>query len=161
MSNSGGPGKGATFRVLLPPAATMNTHAVTDQDRPLHHAAAMPDQTPVTPSIGLEGVKVLVVDDEPDARSLIERLLQDCDATVTTVASAKEALEVLARDQLDVLISDIGMPKEDGYTLIRHIRRLKGDNRPGPRYCVDGLRARGRPRQSHRGRLSTAPRETR
>ena len=94
----------------------------------MHRAAAMPDQSPATPSIGLEGVKVLVVDDEPDARSLIERLLQDCDATVTTVASAKEALEVLARDQLDVLISDIGMPKEDGYTLIRHIRRLKGDN---------------------------------
>jgi CheY-like chemotaxis protein/two-component sensor histidine kinase len=126
--NSGGPGKGATFRVLLPPAATMNTHAVMGEDRPLHRTAAMPAQTPVTPSIGLEGVKVLVVDDEPDARSLIERLLQDCDATVTTVASAKEALEVLARDPLDVLISDIGMPKEDGYALIRHIRRLKGDN---------------------------------
>ena len=68
--NSGGPGKGATFRVLLLPAATMNTHPVTDEGRPLYRAAAMPDPTPVTPQIGLEGVKVLVVDDEPDrARS--------------------------------------------------------------------------------------------
>ena len=79
------------------------------------------------PNVDLQGVKVLVVDDEADARSLIERLLHDCDATVTTAASAKEALDVLARDRPDVLISDIGMPKEDGYSLMRRIRRLKDE----------------------------------
>ena len=74
----------------------------------------------------LAGVKVLVVDDEPDARALVERLLEECDATVTTAASASEALELVARDKPDVLLSDIGMPKEDGYTLIRRIRKLDG-----------------------------------
>ena len=71
---------------------------------------------------------MLVVDDEPDARSLIERLLQDCEATVTTAGSASEAMEQVARDRPDVLLSDIGMPKEDGYALIRRIRNLAGEN---------------------------------
>jgi CheY-like chemotaxis protein len=59
--------------------------------------------------------------------SLIERLLHDCEATVTTAASAKEALEVLMRERHDVLISDIGMPREDGYGLMRQVRKLEGE----------------------------------
>jgi len=69
-------------------------------------------------------VRVLVVDDEPDTRSLIERLLQDCEATVTTASSASEALEHVVRDAPDILLSDIGMPKEDGYSLMRRVRSL-------------------------------------
>ena len=57
---------------------------------------------------------VLVVDDEPDARSLIRRLLEDCDAVVSTAASAAAALRALEADVPDVLVSDIGMPDEDG-----------------------------------------------
>ena len=72
-------------------------------------------------------MKVLVVDDEPDARSLIQRLLEDCNAKVSTAASAHEAMQVLLRDSPDVIVSDIGMPGEDGFTLIRRIRALDGD----------------------------------
>jgi CheY-like chemotaxis protein len=72
----------------------------------------------------LKGVRVLVVDDEPDARELVKRLLEDCDATVSTASSAAEAMESLRRDPPTVLISDIGMPDEDGYALIRKVRAL-------------------------------------
>jgi len=69
----------------------------------------------------LEGVKVLVVDDEADARELIR--LEECHAVITA-ASAQEALEVLEHDKLDVLVSDIGIPQEDGYQFIYKVRML-------------------------------------
>jgi CheY-like chemotaxis protein len=87
----------------------------------------VPDPAAGFPAVRLEGVRVLVVDDEPDARSLVERLLTECAATVTTAASAREALAEVQRDKPDVLISDIGMPEHDGYALIRWIRRLDGE----------------------------------
>ena len=67
-------------------------------------------------------MKALVVDDEPDARRLVARLLADCGVRVTIAASAAEALAALGNDRPDVLISDIGMPVEDGYALIRRVR---------------------------------------
>lgn len=75
----------------------------------------------------LNGVKVLVVDDEPDARELIRVVLEGCNAEVVTAASAEEALEVLKHDKPHVLISDIGMPQEDGYQFIRKVRTLDPD----------------------------------
>lgn len=75
----------------------------------------------------LGGIRVLVVDDEPDARALVKRLLENCEAVVTTAASASEALEALRRAKPDVVISDIGMPGEDGYALIRMVRALPPD----------------------------------
>ena len=74
--------------------------------------------------IGLRGVKVLVVDDEPDARDVVRRLLTAAGAEVIAAASAAEALELLERHHPDVLVSDIGMPGEDGYELIRKVRML-------------------------------------
>jgi CheY-like chemotaxis protein len=65
---------------------------------------------------------VLVVDDQDDARSLLEAMLQAAGATVTTAASAKEARQIIASERPHVLVSDIGMPGEDGYALIRSIR---------------------------------------
>jgi PAS domain S-box-containing protein len=121
---SEGAGKGATFRVVLP-LTTAAAHASAAEE-PRQRRAAEAEPMSVASTIDLEGVKVLVVDDEPDARSLIERLLRDRDAEVMTAASAKEALDLLAHDEPDVLISDIGMPKEDGYSLLRRIRKLKG-----------------------------------
>jgi CheY-like chemotaxis protein len=97
------------------------------QSREPEERAAPEAAAPYVPAGDLEGVRVLVVDDEPDARSLIERVLQDSEAVVTTAASADEAMEHVLRDKPDVLLSDIGMPKEDGYTLIRRIRRLSGE----------------------------------
>jgi signal transduction histidine kinase/CheY-like chemotaxis protein len=122
---SGGAGKGSTFRVVLP-LASATSYALATEELPEHAETAIPERASVPTTVDLDGIKVLVVDDEPDARSLIERLLQDRDATVTTAGSAREALDSLARELPDVLISDIGMPKEDGYSLIRKIRNLNG-----------------------------------
>jgi CheY-like chemotaxis protein len=70
----------------------------------------------------LAGVTVLAVDDEPDALSVVRRLLEDCQAQVLTAGSAAEALTLIADRQPDVLLSDIGMPDIDGYELIRRVR---------------------------------------
>jgi CheY-like chemotaxis protein len=67
---------------------------------------------------------VLIVDDEPDARSLLKRLLEDCNAVVILAASVEEAIKRVKTDRPDVIASDIGMPSEDGYALIRKIRAL-------------------------------------
>ena len=72
----------------------------------------------------LDGLSVLVVDDEPDARRLMKRFLEVRGATVTTAGSMEEALDALSDEHPDVLLSDIGMPEHDGYELIRRIRGL-------------------------------------
>jgi CheY-like chemotaxis protein len=74
--------------------------------------------------VEIEGVRILVVDDELDARDLIKRLLEDCKAIVATASSSQEAFDQLRADRPDVLVSDIGMPNEDGYSLIRRVRSL-------------------------------------
>jgi CheY-like chemotaxis protein len=72
----------------------------------------------------LDGVTVLVVDDEHDARELVKRILSDCGAHVLTAGSAGEGLVIVKEVRPDVLLSDIGMPHEDGYALIRNVRAL-------------------------------------
>jgi CheY-like chemotaxis protein len=72
----------------------------------------------------LSGVKVLVVDDEPDARALLKRVRDECDAEVFTASNAVEALGVVQQHRPHVLVSDIGMPDVDGYELLRRIRTL-------------------------------------
>ncbi len=72
----------------------------------------------------IEGLKVLVVDDEPDARALVKRVLEECRALVIVAASAAEAFERLVAERPDVLVSDVGMPEEDGFSLIRRVRAL-------------------------------------
>jgi CheY-like chemotaxis protein len=68
-----------------------------------------------------------VVDDEKDARDLIKAVLEQCDAIVLTASSATEGLDALQRLQPDILISDIGMPQEDGYSLIEKVRTLPSE----------------------------------
>ena len=72
----------------------------------------------------LKGLRILAIDDEPDVRDMLQTLLQDCGANVLIASSAQEGLEALAAWKPHVLISDIGMPDEDGYSLIRKIRAL-------------------------------------
>lgn len=79
------------------------------------------------PPLPLAGLNILVVDDDDDSRFYITTVLEADGATVTAVASAVAALEVLADWQPDVFICDIAMPGEDGYTLIRKVRALKAD----------------------------------
>jgi CheY-like chemotaxis protein len=79
----------------------------------------------------LAGLRILVVDDEMDARKLVERVLTGCQATVLLADSAASARRIVDRERPDVLISDIGMPGEDGYDLIRKIRsRYSGKELP-------------------------------
>ena len=72
-------------------------------------------------------MKLLVVDDDADARELLSMILQEAEAEVTTAGSANEALAAFEQQRPDVLVSDIGMPDGDGYSLIRRVRLLEGD----------------------------------
>jgi len=73
----------------------------------------------------LDGLRVLVVDDEPDARDMLGTMFVQYGAQVTTAANSREALEALERWKPDVMVSDVGMPHEDGYSLISRIRALE------------------------------------
>jgi len=90
----------------------------------------------------LRGLNVLVVDDDPDARDLVEFILVRHGAQVHTAASAAEALEALSQSTPDVLVSDIGMPEEDGYSLIRKVRAREASR--GGRIPALALTAYGR-----------------
>lgn len=79
------------------------------------------------PPLPLVGLSILVVDDDDDSRFYISTVLEADGATVTAVVSASVAMEMLLKLQPDVLICDIAMPGEDGYTLIRKVRSLKPD----------------------------------
>jgi PAS domain S-box-containing protein len=123
---SAGRGTGATFRITLPLMATVEESLVPPKVRKHPAQSAEVPRVETLDAVDLAGTRVLVVDDEPDSRALIQRLLQDCHAVVTTAASALEALQVLDRDVPDVIVSDIGMPGEDGFSLIRRVRALDG-----------------------------------
>ena len=125
-AKSPGVGKGATFTVTLP-LTPVHADREPDVERRHPQAASGEYHADDDACVKLSGVRVLVVDDEPDARALVKRLLENCEAVVTTAASASEALEALRRAKPDVVISDIGMPGEDGYALIRMIRALPPD----------------------------------
>jgi CheY-like chemotaxis protein len=119
-AESPGEGQGATFTVLLPVAPVYHTVGTAER---VHPAAR--DTLPLYDCPDrLDGLKILVVDDEPDTRELLKAGLGQCGANVTTVASAAEALEAIGTVAPDLLISDIGMPDVDGYELIRGVRRL-------------------------------------
>jgi signal transduction histidine kinase/ActR/RegA family two-component response regulator len=119
-AHSDGRSKGAVFRVTLPVAIRPAEAIRLAEVRPLQPESASSEEE--MPPVDLQGLSVLVVDDEPDARALVQRLLQDCQATVATVASADEALHFLDSTMPDVIVSDVGMPGTDGYSLMRRIR---------------------------------------
>ena len=75
----------------------------------------------------LPALEFLIVEDEPDSRALMKRVLENCNASVTAAASAAEGIRALESHRPDVLISDIGMPGEDGYSFIRRVRALPRD----------------------------------
>jgi CheY-like chemotaxis protein len=72
----------------------------------------------------LQGLRVLVVDDEPDARDLLSTILKRCGSEVRCSESAAEAMQAFSEWEPDVLVSDIGMPNEDGYAFIKRVRQL-------------------------------------
>lgn len=115
--DSGGENKGSTFTVSLPVAT------FTHDQWPLVNRDLATGSLPVIP-LSLEGLKVLIVDDESDARDLLRRVLGDCHAHVFSAESANEGMEILRREMPDVLISDLGLPEKDGLEFIREIRAL-------------------------------------
>jgi signal transduction histidine kinase/CheY-like chemotaxis protein len=123
-AQSPGVGRGATFAVRLPVAGRGREESVAAarSEEPVE----APARRATMPS--LAGVHVLVVDDEPDARELIEHILRQCGADVSLASSAEEAIASLQERRPDVLLSDIGMPGEDGYSLIRRVRSLPDES---------------------------------
>ena len=121
--HSEGEGKGATFTVTLPFVG------VVDDEKDAE--AVHPSQTDEVISFAglpsLQGLRVLVVDDEADTRELIHEVLKECGAEVITSPSVADALIALEQHKPDILISDLGMPDEDGYALISKIRALPAE----------------------------------
>ncbi|MFL6209471.1 MAG: PAS domain S-box protein [Pyrinomonadaceae bacterium] len=123
-AESAGEGQGSTFTVLLPVAPVYQTAV----EGVRVHPAARDTLPSFDCADRLDGLKVLVVDDEPDTRELLQAGLGQCGADVTVAASAAEALEAMQMVTPDLLISDIGMPGEDGYELIRRVRTLPDES---------------------------------
>jgi PAS domain S-box-containing protein len=126
-AESRGPGTGASLTLTLPVERRPS-------ERKLRASTPLPDG----PALG--GLHVLFVDDEPDARELVEEFLRGKGAKVTTAASAEEALPRVRELRPNVLVSDIGMPKENGLTLLQKVRKLPLDEGGNiPAIAVTGL----------------------
>ena len=111
---------GMTFRVLLPlQAAPIAVHA--DKAREVKESGRAELRS------RLAGTRVLIVDDDPDAREVVAAILRHYGAAVIVATSVSTALVALRREQVDVLVADLGMPIEDGYDLIRHVRSSEVD----------------------------------
>jgi signal transduction histidine kinase/ActR/RegA family two-component response regulator len=111
-ADSAGVGRGSTFTISLPiPVLTSNIRTgIKEKTRD---------------RIGLKGCRILVVEDETDMREMLAQALRQRGATILQAHSAKQALVLLQREKLDLIISDIGMPDVDGYTFMRKVRSLK------------------------------------
>jgi CheY-like chemotaxis protein len=154
---SEGEGKGATFIVRIP------FTAVRVLKDPLQQAAqtkgdkegapvTKKDDSAINAAAQLRGLRALIVDDEPDAREMLQVMLGQYGIQVKTSASVQEALDLLERWKPDVLISDVGMPNEDGYSLILRLRAL-GHERGG---LIPAIALTGYSRQEDRSQLLAA-----
>lgn len=123
---SAGKGTGATFVIVLPLAVVHADPAEKNlvREHPESHTTAEAHRYACE---GLKGVSVIVVDDEPDGRAVVKRLLEECGALVRTAGSADAALKLIADQVPKVVISDIGMPDQDGYAFIRKVRTLSAE----------------------------------
>jgi PAS domain S-box-containing protein len=135
-AESPGAGHGATFTVKLPVSVTLVPAAGTATP------ASLPALLPVAPTARLEGLRVLVIDDDVDGLSLVSAMLRRAGATVAVGRSAAEGFDHFVAEPPDVVISDIEMPGEDGYALIRRIRGLEPGR--GGRVPAIALTAYGR-----------------
>ncbi len=132
-ATSKGVGQGSTFTATFPLIAVRGEGTNAETAGPGELRA---DRTPA--SLILQGLRVQVVDDEPDARELLTIVLKQRGAEVRASATASEALEMLMQWEPDVLVSDIGMPGEDGYDLIRKVRTLKSVSGLVPALALTG-----------------------
>jgi CheY-like chemotaxis protein len=124
-AESPGEGLGATFTIRIPLAANQSAEERAETER-FAEGAIAPPRAP------LEGVRVLLIEDEPDTREMLSLTLESSGAEVAAVESAQEALNDLEVFAPDVLLSDIGLPFESGYELIRKVRALSSEVRNVP-----------------------------
>ena len=120
--DSAGLGQGSTFSVHLPVAPLLNMEPETPEGEAAH------EEEPVGTRQSLKGQKILVVDDESDAREMLQLVLARYGARVETASNARDALLLLQAFRPDILLSDIGMPGADGYSLIESIRALPAES---------------------------------
>ena len=142
-AESAGEGQGATFVVEVP-RAKERPDQIDSDCVPLSSA----EDGKCLGLTQLGGTRILVVDDEPDARELLTAILRRAGADVSAVPSVAEALQLLQRQRIDILISDIGMPDQDGYALIHKVRKLSGTT--GGRIPAIALTANARPEDRSR-----------
>jgi CheY-like chemotaxis protein len=134
-AESDGDGKGSTFTVRIPVMGADAARAVTAKTE------ASPSSAP------LDGLRVLVVDDDSDTRDLLQTVLKSRGAKVIAAASAAEALKTLASERPDAMLCDLAMPESDGYDLLRELKRRGGAY---ARLPVAALTAHARPEDRHR-----------
>jgi PAS domain S-box-containing protein len=114
MASSEGVGRGAVFTVVLPLAAAISSRHTEPADAPVRSGALLAD------------VLVMVVDDEPDARDLVQRLLEDAGARVSACDTAQCALQTIESGIVpDVIVSDVAMPEQDGYDFMKRVRQME------------------------------------
>lgn len=123
---SAGVGRGATFTIRLPIA--VGASPVGYDSEPEERRTAAATTSPLLSSTRLDGLRVLVVDDTDDGRALTSLVLTQAGASVTGAPSVGEALEILHRERLDAVVSDIGMPDQDGYSLVRQVRQHEAEH---------------------------------
>jgi CheY-like chemotaxis protein len=124
-ATSAGEGKGSMFTVYLPIRAVRIREVTEDEEITRDSGQEEPTDSrhlADRPPVRLDGVQVLVVDDEPDARRVLALVLERVGAVVATADSARAAIDALPSADPDVLISDLGMPEQDGLDLIRQLR---------------------------------------
>jgi PAS domain S-box-containing protein len=142
-AQSPGAGKGATFIVSLPIAAVAHLldESFGKSEEPSSQMES-PDGSAYA-NIRLDGLRIVVVDDEADARRVVCRVLQDAGAVVASVGSVTEALQAIEKIQPHVLISDIAMPDQDGYDLIREVRAKGHTAQSLPGVALTAFAAKG------------------
>lgn len=118
VAKSEGLGKGASFHVRLPMSAVRVTPVSAVEPPALPEASA----TTARAGLDLNGLSILVVEDEPDARDLLTHVLESYGARVTSAPNAVDGLSLLARTTFDVIVSDVGMPEMDGFQFMRELR---------------------------------------
>jgi PAS domain S-box-containing protein len=125
-AHSDGPGRGATFKLRLP---VLSINLVPGSKSALSDStltgARVTDGLSIECPPRLDGVRVLVVDDDSDTRQMLKAVLSECQADVITASSAAEAIKEIEQRKPDVLVSDLGMPEQDGYELIKQVRETE------------------------------------
>ncbi len=125
-AESPGEGQGSTFTVTLPVPVLLTEPKGADPGTPEPASPQMPRAE--GDKAELEGVRLLVVEDEPESRQMLVTVFEQCGAVVTSAASAGEAMEAMQRATPDVLVCDIGLPGEDGHAFLRKVRALEAQS---------------------------------